>query len=430
MIYLPVVISILLALVPVAIWGGLIRKKTTQERKFLIQVFIGGSLSVVPILLYQRLWEKFSVLDIIGFIEGHVTDPKTAAILVFIFVGIMEEVVKQAVVRITDRRHPEIFLTINGTLTLSVVSALGFAFAENIFYFYSIWVNFGFVDLFSSFVFRSSFTAAGHMIFSGIFGYYFGMAKFASDFTAQERFAGKKFYLTRFFGKIFRLKTYEIYRQQKILQGLFLAMGIHAVFNYLLQMNLVLPVMALIAVSGTYIYYLLHTVSGHLLFSFTQRRTSTMALKDEEVVIELLGLWLNDGKFQEVITICDRLLKRDPDNNVVKLFRAKAADNEKLRNVYESLKQVFGKENLKINGEGELSTLAPENEKVVAEVMDMWFSQGEYKKVIEVANRLLARNPTSEGARLILKKAIGKEKLQKVFHSLKFLFEHSESERS
>lgn len=155
-----------------------------------------------------------------------------------------------------------------------------------------------------------------------------------------------------------------------------------------------------------------------------------MALKDEEVVIELLGLWLNDGKFQEVITICDRLLKRDPDNNVVKLFRAKAADNEKLRNFYESLKQVFGKENLEIKGEGELAALAPENEKVVAEVMDMWFSQGEYKKVIEVANRLLARNPTSEGARLILKKAMGKEKLKRVFDSLKFLFEHSESERS
>ena len=41
-------------------------------------------------------------------------------------------------------------------------------------------------------------------------------------------------------------------------------------------------------------------------------------------------MWYNQGRYEEVNQICERLLKRDPDNNVVKLFRAKT--QEKLPN--------------------------------------------------------------------------------------------------
>jgi hypothetical protein len=51
-----------------------------------------------------------------------------------------------------------------------------------------------------------------------------------------------------------------------------------------------------------------------------------MAKTDEEVVIELLGMWFNKGKYVDVIHVCERLLKRDPENKIVKLFKAKALD--------------------------------------------------------------------------------------------------------
>lgn len=420
-----VLISFLLACAPVILWSRLLLRKTPLAKKTLFWIFIGGSSSVVPIFFLQWLWGEFPVLDVITLIETKVVDPAKAAILVFIFVGIMEEIVKQAVVRAADRRHPELMQTVNNTLTFSIASALGFAFAEDIFYFYNIWINLGIAELFSSFVFRSIFTAAGHMIFSGIFGYYFGIAKFASDMSATERYAGKRFIFSRIFGRIFGLKTYESYRQQKILKGLFLAIGIHAVFNFLLEMNLILPVIVLILMTGAYVYYLMHRIAGNLLFSFEKTRPSTIAPRDEDVVIELLGMWTNEGKCEKVMEICNRVLARDPDNNVVRLFRAKAADNAKLRTFYESLRGMFQKTKADATGKvmSELPALDPRNEEVVAEVLGMWFKEGDYKNVISVARKLLARNPNSEGAEIILKKALNKEKLEKVFNSLKLLFE-------
>jgi len=168
---------------------------------------------------------------------------------------------------------------------------------------------------------------------------------------------------------------------------------------------------------------LMQTKSGHLLFSITKRRASTMTAQDEDVVIELLGMWTRDGRLDEVIKICDRLLARDPDNNVVKLFRAKATDNKELRQCYGALKGLFQKNKLgQIQPLEGAKPMSIDDEKVVLELLDNWYKEGNYKKVLEVANTLLARNPESEGARVLLEKSMDKEKLQRVFESLGKLF--------
>jgi hypothetical protein len=61
------------------------------------------------------------------------------------------------------------------------------------------------------------------------------------------------------------------------------------------------------------------------------RRISSMAKRDEETVIEYVGELYNKGEFSQVIEVCERLLERDPDNLVVKLFQAKAHDKKKLK---------------------------------------------------------------------------------------------------
>ncbi|MCC7197477.1 hypothetical protein IT413_04775 [Candidatus Peregrinibacteria bacterium] len=67
-----------------------------------------------------------------------------------------------------------------------------------------------------------------------------------------------------------------------------------------------------------------------------------MATKDEEVVIELLGLWFKEKKFVDVIHICQRLLERDPGNKVVMLFKAQAADKLNNNDIYgKLLKNLF-----------------------------------------------------------------------------------------
>ena len=42
-----------------------------------------------------------------------------------------------------------------------------------------------------------------------------------------------------------------------------------------------------------------------------------MARRDQDVVLELLAMWTKEGRYRDVVDICQRLLMRDPDNKVV-----------------------------------------------------------------------------------------------------------------
>jgi len=331
-----------------------------------------------------------------------------------------------------DKRHPEYLQTIGSALKLSICAGLGFSFAENIFYFYGVWVSpeYGKVDLFSTFIFRSLFTMLGHMVFSGIFGYYFGIGKFAADITEHARWEGRGLWLATWLSRVTGKMTFQVMRELKNLEGLFIAIALHASFNASLDLQHTIPSILIVAVAALYILYLLQTKAGHLLFTMTKRRASSMAAGDQDVVMELLGMWTKEGRLKEVIEICDRLLSRDPDNNVVKLFRARAVDNTELRNFYTSLKAVFEKQEIgnRIQGTGKGTgkegtvALNVQDEKVVLELMDIWYKEGKYKQVLDVANRLLARNPNSAGAKVLLDKSIDREKLRHMFDSLTKLF--------
>lgn len=426
--WIPAIASTVLAAFPVIIWLSVIHKEG-EEKGLYIRTFLLGTLAVIPPFILIWVFNRFPQLDIYSEITRTVEAVALAALYTNIVVGIVEEIAKNVIVRVIDKRHPEYFQTITSALKLSLCAGLGFAFAENIFYFYSIWTNpqFSYGDLFSTFVFRSMFTMCGHMVFSGIFGYYFGIGKFAADITEQARWEGSQLRFARFISKITGKMTFQVVREFKNLTGLFLAMALHASFNVSLDLEHKLPSILIVVVGALYILYLIQTKSGHLLFSSIKRKRSSMASGDQDVVLELLGMWTKEGRYEEVIQICDRLLARDPDNNVVKLFRAKAGDNQELKHFYTSLKAVFQKETAAKDLASSMATSATvsipvEDEKVVLEVMDAWYKEGKYKQVLDVANRLLARNPSSQGAKVLLDKAMDRQKLKRVFDALSKLF--------
>lgn len=426
--WFPAVASVFLALIPVFIWIDLIQKEG-EDKSLYIKTFLAGTLAVVPPFLLIFLFDAFPDLNIYSLIHRTIGAVALAALLINIIVGIIEEIAKNMIVRVIDRKHPEYIQTIGSALKLSICAGLGFAFAENIFYFYNVWTNpaFGAADLFATFVFRSMFTMLGHMVFSGVFGYYFGIGKFAADITEQSRWQGSEHRFARFIATKFGKMTFEVVREFKNLQGLSLAIFMHMSFNLSLDLEHKLPSILIVALGALYIVHLLQTKSGHLLFSVTKRRASSMAARDEDVVLELLGMWTKEGKYGEVIEICDRLLSRDPDNNVVKLFRAKAWDNTELRHFYEALKGIFKKNTAGITAEQQtapnLASLQATDEKIILEVMNLWYKEGQYGQVLDVAKRLLARNPQSQGAKILLEKAVDHQKLKHVFDSLAQLFQ-------
>src|SRR3989339_484205 len=331
---------IILALIPVLLWVPIIYYKKDKNYKIVSLVFLLGTLTVLPIIGLQYLWFYFPELDVYAQINANVTNVHIGFLLTFIFVGMFEEIAKDSVVHYVD--HSRIAInTINDAILYAVIAALGFSFTENIVYLHSILKTGNIVDIVSVFSFRSIVTMCAHMTFSGIMGYFYGMAKFADPFFNQASWQGKKFIFVDLMDRLIKFKKINSYRISTMIKGLLIAMGLHAAFNFLLQFQMLWPAVFLVLGGYLYIHHVMRRKAAHVLLGIKNQRPSLMAKKDEDVVIELLGMWMNEGKYKEVKEICERLLKRDPDNSVIRLFYAKAQDQGKLNKAILAIKDLF-----------------------------------------------------------------------------------------
>jgi len=330
-------LSGLLAFIPALIWLSFLFKKT-KKRGLQFLIFLSGTLSVGLVFALQYFLNLFPQFDIVNFLNAEIHDQNTGFIILFIGVGITEELVKQAFIRFFDRKYL-LIETINDSIQFSLVSALGFSFAENIFYIFNIWTQIGIQQLFVAYAFRSIFTTCAHLIFSGFFGYYYGVAKFSLHIREQSRWVGKKFLLTDFLSKITGMAKSQILKEQMILKGLFIAIALHTVFNFLLQLNQILLVVPFVIIGYFVLQHLLKRKSSSLIMvtDVDEQRSSSMAKTDEEVVIELIGMWFKDARYVDVLHICERLLARDPDNKIVQMFKAQAMDKMDKNNVYSKI---------------------------------------------------------------------------------------------
>lgn len=312
-----------------------------KNYKTFILVFLGGTLTVLPIFLYQLSYQYLITNqyfpDFVGSIKTILNTQNIAywSILFYVFIALTEEFIKYFVVRKLDKRNPELITTINDALKLGIAAGLGFAFAENIKYFSdytSLGLGTSYKGLITLFIGRTFITTVGHTMFTCIFTYYYGISKFAKDFLDFEKLQGK----------YVKAIDYQKFQKKYILKGLIISMIIHALFNLSLELPRIinspsiplqniktisqLSAIGLIVMMVVYVSFLLQRKTGNLTFILADKYRSSMAVKDEEVILELIGMWYKEGKYLEVQEICERLLKRDPDNNVVKLFKAHATD--------------------------------------------------------------------------------------------------------
>lgn len=330
-----------LALLPVILWQIFLFKKS-KNRKIQIIIFLMGTLTVIPIFAVMRLFEYYPQFDFISQANEAINNPIYQFLITFAWVGLSEELVKQWILRYLDSKYL-LVQTINDSINLSLISALGFSFAENILYFHNIAAGFGLGSLIIAFLFRSIFTTCSHLVCSGFFGYYYGIAKFSMSIVEESNWEGKKLRIARTIGRIFNISRIQAYQETTILKGLLIALALHAAYDFLFQMNAYTGNPLFIIAGAVFIitfYLLLKKIlknrAGRLILSDeqTKQKVSSMAKTDEDVVIELLGMWFNKGNYVDVIHICGRLLKRDPDNRVVKLFKAKALDQMTHDNPY------------------------------------------------------------------------------------------------
>lgn len=236
-------LTILLASVPALIWGYIFYKKDPVYRPKAKQTFLLGMVAVLPILLYKWSWNYFPQINIFTYTKGLQIDLfdftpylflPVGTVIAFSFVGVIEEYMKHHVVKTIDRGF---FRNIDDAIEFSIISALGFAFVENVLYFYYIWTYQGFEILMVSFVFRSIFSTFAHVLFSGIYGYFYGIAYFADPIWSEE-IQKKRHPIFNFLHMLFHFKRNRVFATEKVSEGLALAVILHGIFNIMLEMNL------------------------------------------------------------------------------------------------------------------------------------------------------------------------------------------------
>lgn len=260
--------SVILACVPAFIWGHIFYKKKPEDRALSFLTFMVGTLAVFPILLYKFSWQFFPWMnvfkiadnyhkDIIGF--SNLIILPISIILTFMIVGIIEEIMKMIAVKVVDDNEIH---DIDDSIEFFILAALGFAFTENILYFYNIWLTQGAANILLPFIFRSSFSTFAHLLFSGILGYYYGIAYFSKPIL-QEEIRQNRHHWTVILHKIFNFRKTKMFHQEAILEGLLIAVGLHALFNIFLEMNLTFMIVPFLIGGYLTLNYLLTKKENH-----------------------------------------------------------------------------------------------------------------------------------------------------------------------
>ncbi len=219
----------------------------------------------------KKIWESPAFFTMVGLLCGAVafwaSESLSQKIWFFVVVGMLEEFVKHLVLRFAD---DEKIQTVDDALEFSIIVALGFVFVENILYFGKIWDASMSGITFTWFVFlRSTISVAAHVTFSAILGYYYGIARFAEDFYRQEVQEGKHIILQKMH-QVLHLKGETLFHEEKMMEGMILAMVCHAIFNSFLEFEQVIMVVPILAFCFLCVLQLFHkknrhTFEGHFL---------------------------------------------------------------------------------------------------------------------------------------------------------------------
>ncbi len=237
------IVVFLFAIIPAIIWLYLFFKKHTVNKWLVLFTFIGGMIAAKIILIYQGYWDstvnliffKVSLVDFRSNIEAIIANVTLALFVSFLGIGVMEEFLKFWIMKSINSNF---FRSIDDVIELAIISALGFAFFENIIYFFNNWGNLSTMGFFTFALIRVTIVTMVHILSSGILGYYYGMAFFASPMLKIQKIKKKDHPIIRFISRIFRFKKSHIYHNEMFLIGLLLAMFVHAIYDFVLSINI------------------------------------------------------------------------------------------------------------------------------------------------------------------------------------------------
>lgn len=256
------------ALVPAVIWVALFLKYHAERPTVVLLLFFAGMLATAPILFYDMLVRRgvemqFFLFTVTpesfsrsaqAFVAEHVSaggglaSAMATSLLTFAFVALIEEGSKYWV--LTRSARP-LFRSIDDVLQLSIVVAIGFAFAENVVnpvYFTAFVREYllgaaspDMLAFLGNVLGRSVLTTMVHVLSTGVMGYFFAVALFAGPYLRQRHAEGHAYRLTRWIHALLRVPEESVFRVNMLATGFAAAVVLHAVFNFLVTIPEMLP---------------------------------------------------------------------------------------------------------------------------------------------------------------------------------------------
>ena len=171
------------------------------------------------------------------------------------------------------------FQSIDDVIEVAIVSALGFAFVENIHYFHGKW---GVIPegQFAFFVaVRVTVVTVVHVLCSGIMGYHMGLAHFAKPVLQDEVREGRRLPVIRFIHNVLQVPSEKVFFYEQVWVGVLLAVLVHACYDFFMQLQFqvfgLIPLFALVMplyfVGGLwYLFYLLDKKEDHKKFGHVE----------------------------------------------------------------------------------------------------------------------------------------------------------------
>lgn len=145
----------------------------------LLRVFVLGALSVIPVILVQRILLYFNIFPGLFSI----------AFASFVVAGLTEELFKRYAVIIGAFNSKYFNEKLDG-IVYCVFSALGFATVENIMY-----VVFRYTGNYYVGIMRGLLSVPGHMLFGITMGYYLSMSKYAEDTDVKRYYYRRSLFI-------------------------------------------------------------------------------------------------------------------------------------------------------------------------------------------------------------------------------------------
>ena len=260
-------LAAVVAIVPAVIWCMLFLKYHRERLSRVILAFLAGVLSTLPILFYDALVRADRELDLFlirvtpqsfnvaaeSFVNRMFHAEGTSLtvgimIVTFLLVGLMEEGSKFWVLR---RSAQHLFSSIDDALQLSVIVAIGLAFAENVVnpvYFRAFIQDVlsgpaqtAIASFVSNVTGRSILTTMVHIVSTGVVGYTLGVCIFAKSYLQELRERGRSPRVLGFICRVLRTNEEVTFRRLALVFGFVSAVVLHAVFNVLVSLTDVIP---------------------------------------------------------------------------------------------------------------------------------------------------------------------------------------------